>query len=155
MNHSRIAEIVEGRPCKKCGSTIRLKNTGRCQECHRLYNNNRYQKPEVKERHKENMRRFHASTDYSKVYYQKNKERLSVKQREVRYGLCKEDLTQMLQQQNDSCDICSSLLTKYCVDHNHTTGQVWGLLCCRCNLLIGMANDSIEILQNAITYLEK
>lgn len=150
-----MTETVNSTPCRKCGSTIRLKSTGRCQNCHRSYNNNRFKLPEVKERHRENMRRFHATTDYNINYYQKNKTRLSIKSRERNYGLRQETLEQMLHQQNALCDICSIPLTKYCVDHDHATNQIRGLLCRRCNLLIGMAKDSVEILQNAVTYLEK
>ena len=42
-----------------------------------------------------------------------------------------------------------------CVDHNHQTGRVRGLLCRSCNFLLGYAYDNRRILQNAILYLEK
>lgn len=41
------------------------------------------------------------------------------------------------------------------VDHDHSTGQIRGLLCCKCNTLLGMANDNIEILEMAIAYIDK
>ncbi|WP_051723712.1 endonuclease VII domain-containing protein [Micromonospora chokoriensis] len=40
------------------------------------------------------------------------------------------------------------------VDHCHGSGQVRGLLCQDCNIAIGCAKDSPEILRAAITYLE-
>ena len=40
------------------------------------------------------------------------------------------------------------------VDHSHITNEVRGLLCSKCNSLLGMANDDIEILKKAIEYLK-
>ena len=44
---------------------------------------------------------------------------------------------------------------KFSVDHNHSTGEVRGLLCNSCNKAIGHAFDDISILQNSISYLNK
>lgn len=41
------------------------------------------------------------------------------------------------------------------VDHCHITGKVRGLLCCNCNTAIGMMNENINSLKNAIIYLLK
>ena len=40
-----------------------------------------------------------------------------------------------------------------CIDHNHVTGKVRGILCKSCNLLIGNAKDNVDILKSAIVYL--
>ena len=40
------------------------------------------------------------------------------------------------------------------VDHDHTTGNVRGLLCHTCNSALGQLQDSPTLLQNAINYLE-
>jgi hypothetical protein len=42
-----------------------------------------------------------------------------------------------------------------CIDHNHVTGQVRGGLCDFCNKGLGQFRDNIELLKNAVTYLEK
>jgi len=44
---------------------------------------------------------------------------------------------------------------RLCVDHNHQTGEVRGLLCQKCNTGIGNMKDSIKILSQAILYLKK
>ena len=42
----------------------------------------------------------------------------------------------------------------FAVDHCHKNGKVRGLLCRSCNLGIGQLRDDIEVLSNAITYLQ-
>ncbi len=39
------------------------------------------------------------------------------------------------------------------LDHDHVTGQVRGILCRRCNTMIGKINDDISILARAIDYI--
>jgi len=39
------------------------------------------------------------------------------------------------------------------IDHDHKTGELRGLLCHNCNLVIGHAKDSVETLESAIKYL--
>ena len=40
------------------------------------------------------------------------------------------------------------------VDHCHTSNEVRGILCLKCNMALGNFKDSIENLQNAIKYLK-
>jgi hypothetical protein len=82
-----------------------------------------------------------------------------------KYGVTHEAFMQRWQQQNGCCEICNSNLPDlmsyekrrraYAIDHNHETGEFRGILCVKCNSLLGMANDSEVILQSAITYLRK
>jgi hypothetical protein len=41
----------------------------------------------------------------------------------------------------------------WCLDHCHTTGEIRGVLCWRCNLALGYVSDSTERLQGLINYL--
>jgi hypothetical protein len=41
----------------------------------------------------------------------------------------------------------------YAIDHNHETGDFRGILCLKCNTLLGMARESLTILENAAKYL--
>jgi hypothetical protein len=42
-----------------------------------------------------------------------------------------------------------------CVDHDHETKDVRGILCRRCNLALGQFRDNVELLENAVKYLKK
>lgn len=52
------------------------------------------------------------------------------------------------------CEVCGSS-EKLCVDHDHATGEVRGMLCDLCNKALGHARDDIEILEGLITYLKR
>ncbi len=80
------------------------------------------------------------------------------------YGLTLEQEEAIYVAQNGKCPICDVALVretgvqvksvnKSHVDHDHKSGNVRGLLCATCNLLLGYAKDSIEVLQAAIEYL--
>lgn len=73
------------------------------------------------------------------------------------YGITPEDYDGLYDKQKGKCAICgkhqSELKRRLCVDHDHNTGKVRGLLCHKCNFVIGNADDDIEILNKAITYL--
>lgn len=74
------------------------------------------------------------------------------------FHLSIEDYELMLKQQNNVCKICKQPemafnRIKLTVDHCHKTGKIRGLLCGRCNTMIGMAKDSLSILKAAIEYL--
>ena len=43
----------------------------------------------------------------------------------------------LLRSQGHSCAICGELTEKLVLDHDHSTGQVRGFLCNRCNIKIG------------------
>ena len=75
------------------------------------------------------------------------------KQQYSKYGITLGDYGEMLKLQEGRCAICSSKPDKLCVDHNHTTGKVRGLLCHLCNLGLGSFRDDKELLKCGIEYL--
>lgn len=86
-----------------------------------------------------------------------------------KFGVTAERRAMMLEEQDGKCSICKkpeSMVNprhpereprRLSIDHDHKTGAVRGLLCGRCNTVIGKraADDSIEILEAAIAYLKK
>jgi hypothetical protein len=92
-----------------------------------------------------------------KEYHDTHKEERRKSSLKREYKITLEEYNQMLEKQKDSCAIChekfkSSTHTQ--VDHDHKTGKVRGLLCRKCNSILGYSNDEIQILLNAINYLK-
>lgn len=60
-------------------------------------------------------------------------------------------------EQNKSCAVCKRILGKeikrLCIDHDHKTNFIRGLLCDECNHGIGNFKDDISLLHSAINYL--
>ena len=79
------------------------------------------------------------------------------------YKINEEQYYEMLASQNYRCKICNSDQNnsercgsgKLFIDHCHTTKEVRGLLCHKCNLAIGYLDDDIGRLQKAIDYLKQ
>ncbi len=111
-------------------------------------------------------------------YYARNKKRLALRMREYnkknrmarrcvelksKYGITDFDYIIMYQKQSGMCGICGipkSLRNVngerhgiLHIDHCHKTNKVRGLLCYRCNTLIGYALEKINILESAIAYI--
>ena len=72
----------------------------------------------------------------------------------AKYGLTIEIYNNMINEQNQRCLICKEK-TALCVDHDHATGKIRGLLCRKCNAAIGLLGDDIENIKRAIVYLQK
>lgn len=101
-----------------------------CSECRRTRNRNAYKKnPYVKRE---------ANMKYWRL---------------KRYGLSDEEY-QKLRVDQKVCSICNrpSERTLH-VDHNHLTDKVRGLLCFKCNAMLGLAEDNCDTLFAAIKYL--
>lgn len=61
----------------------------------------------------------------------------------------------MFASQNNKCAICGiDIKDNGVVDHSHITNKVRGILCNKCNVLLGMARDNVDILKKAIDYLQ-
>jgi hypothetical protein len=81
-----------------------------------------------------------------------------------RYGITLEQYEAMHEAQRGLCAICGKPETeirrnnKVCllsVDHDHRTGEVRKLLCCKCNQAVGSFKDSPDLCERAAVYLRK
>jgi hypothetical protein len=71
------------------------------------------------------------------------------------YGITYEEYLEMIQKQDGRCAICGDVMNPPCVDHNHKTGVVRGMLCSHCNFALGQVRENVQILKNMIAYLER
>lgn len=141
--------------CKSCSNSIQLGGKGNlynesgerlCIDC------NNY-KP-VSEFHKNKKNHTNSvcincgkerSKTYHKSYYKYEK-----------YGITKKYFDNIQEAQLGKCAICNtSILQEGHIDHCHTTGKVRGILCGKCNKGLGLFNDNVNYLTNAIKYLTK
>jgi hypothetical protein len=75
-----------------------------------------------------------------------------------RYGLGIDDYIELHKSQGGVCAICgevSRVRETLVVDHDHKSGVVRGLLCYRCNLVIGMMGDANDLFVKASEYLRR
>lgn len=137
---------METKTCSKCGAEKPLtsaywykdgkRQTGvfpQCKDCKAKYDQERYER----------------TKDVAKQRMRKN--------RLAQFGLSPEEYDRMLENQSGGCAICGKAAgyadKRLAVDHDHETGEVRGLLCDRCNLVLGKMEDSPDLLQRAINYL--
>lgn len=66
-----------------------------------------------------------------------------------------EEYNKILDEQQGVCAICQreDPNQRLSIDHCHTTVQIRGLLCSKCNCGLGFFEDNIKVLERAISYL--
>ena len=126
------------KPCTKCGKVLpatrecfcldnrnRTGLAGRCRECDR------------------------------KAYRAPRRRARALKSK---YGMEEKDYTKLFNRQGGYCLICSrhqsTMKRSLCVDHDHKTGKVRGLICNECNLVLGWSKEDVYTLKQAIKYIE-
>lgn len=93
--------------------------------------------------------------------YKKDPEKYLAYNTANRYNISREYAVELRAKiSNSTCDLCDSPEVKgykndFCIDHDHKTGEVRGVLCRSCNLALGYFKDDVKLLNNAIKYLNK
>ena len=138
--------------CRECGVKETLETpfynstNNRCKSCTQKYAKAYRQRPDVKKR--ESLRnKERIASGAKRAYHIKNT-----------YGLTPEKYDEMLAAQGGVCAICKSEDTKhksnyFNIDHDHSTGEVRGLLCGSCNTALGLFGDNVDTLMSAAAYL--
>jgi hypothetical protein len=75
-----------------------------------------------------------------------------------KYGVSEEWYLTTLAAQDGACSICGVIPgakdNRLCIDHNHVTGKVRGLLCHNCNSALGFFKDRTDLLKGGEMYLQ-
>lgn len=114
---------------------------GVCKKCRKEYSD----RPENKARQKK--------------YRDENKARGRALAIAARYGLTVNAYNELLVVQQNKCAVCMTLLDSSTaantphIDHCHYTEKVRGILCTRCNIMLGMSLDDVTTLLRGAQYL--
>jgi hypothetical protein len=82
-----------------------------------------------------------------------------IKLREKTLGVTEQQYWDMYHKQGGRCGICQARLyskryKRFAVDHNHSTGEIRGLLCGNCNTGLGLFKDCPTALSRAIDWVK-
>lgn len=136
--------------CKECTSIYRKEKRNQNPELSRLesrkyYNNNRDKSTVRRRKYRENNR---EKDNLTKLVWRIKRN----------FGISLEERDNILRSQDGKCAICGTdnFTSKgICIDHNHMSGKIRGILCSRCNSGLGMFIDSRDIIIKAYWYLDK
>lgn len=139
----------------KAGQDYKLRNPEKFKESKRNYRLRNLEKERA------NARDYQRRLRADKVAYQKQSIKRASFDRKKRYGLEESEYQRMLMDQAFLCKICRKPETAIyhgkprtlCVDHCHSTGSIRGLLCHRCNAMVGLAKDDSAVLRRASEYV--
>lgn len=73
------------------------------------------------------------------------------------FGLEPGEVAAMLTAQANRCAVCRTAdpgKSAWCIDHDHRTGEIRGILCAACNKAIGFFRDSPESMRAAADYVQ-
>lgn len=110
-----------------------------------------------KSRHEANPRKYDPvkMREWRKGWRQRNPHWHRDYERQKKLGITPDETQKLLEGQEGKCAICEDIMDRPCLDHNHVTNKVRGLLCSSCNLGIGSLKDSPLIVEKALYYLLK
>jgi hypothetical protein len=92
--------------------------------------------------------------DQHKAVYDPAKDR--DKQLRSKFGISLAEYTEMYNAQGGCCKICEHESDRTLhVDHSHTTGDIRGLLCHKCNHVLGLLNDDPMLVMKVYEYLRE
>lgn len=103
----------------------------------------------------------HVAQSYGRVSEEsvaKRKAWLFARDLKRNYGITPEEYYRIWEAQGKICACCGSSTPQgrgWCVDHDHETRKVRGILCAKCNLGIGQLGDNLEGVLRAYNYLLK
>ena len=70
--------------------------------------------------------------------------------------MTREDYLLLAEKQNNKCAACGGPPNRmsFCVDHDHETGRIRGLLCTNCNLALGNVKDNLDNALGFVRYIK-
>lgn len=172
----RDARESDPKKCIRCGNEKPLseftfhnrekrQHRNFCHDCEKIWIRQFHKSPQGKEKGREWVANNKEKIkEYKRLYRQDEikRERNKIYQRarwlKENFNMTVDDYMVIYEKQNGQCAICKSdqngSRKNFCVDHDHETGKVRGLLCHNCNVSVGLMKDSPSLLRKAAEYLE-
>ena len=72
-----------------------------------------------------------------------------------KFNLTEQEYSTLITRSKGCCEVCNKSVDKLCIDHDHQTKKIRGLLCNNCNTSLGLMYDDVGMLQKLIQYLEQ
>lgn len=105
---------------------------------------------------------YKNNLNHVRITYKKNLKQIRNRNLKKKFGITLINYNTMLENQNYVCAICNQpekrvhnngKISALCVDHDHQTGKIRGLLCYGCNVSLGRFKDNPELLKRALKYI--
>lgn len=105
---------------------------------------------------------FHVNSFYSNGIDSKCSECERNRHLMKMFGITRQQYDELLASQDGCCAICHTdnpsgidpRRKMFCVDHDHETGKIRGLLCINCNRALGLLGDNEEVVARALRYMQ-
>jgi hypothetical protein len=155
----------ETRICEYCGKEFVIKNIKTKRFCSRLCKNRCLSKRNQKLKRK-SYKGVKLCVYCGKEFFSTRKSHIccshpcstKVAQLSRDFGLTITKYNALIEKQEGKCPVCGvhqrDLKITLCVDHNHGTGKVRGLLCSNCNIGLGLIGDTLEKAERLVQYLK-
>lgn len=139
-----------GRICAKGHCSKHTVMDGACYDCKIIRSR------DYKRNHKK------QQADYRAAYSKDNKDEICIHRYKTKHGLTRKEVKLLLKLSKGTCQLCgleetakdrNGKIKRLCIDHNHVTGAVRGVICYSCNIVLGHFKDNIERFEKAIKYL--
>lgn len=95
--------------------------------------------------------------EYRRAYRKRDPEKFKGYALKNLYGISLSEWNSIFEAQGRRCAICKTDTQGakgWSTDHNHKTNKVRGILCGKCNSILGYSQESVRVLYSAIDYLE-
>ena len=120
-------------------------------------------KQHQKERRKKHREENKEATAASRRRYRENNpEKVAIADIRRRYFLSEDSAKELYERSMGTCDSCGDEWDpekyknrRFCVDHDHDTGAIRGILCMPCNAALGLLKDDKEVVRKLLSYIEE
>jgi len=145
MTHLLCCSCKESKPLASFSKDKSSKRgyASKCKDCHNTYVRTVWY-PKNKDKQVASVARFKTANRLKEIAW--------------RHGVPLADVEEAIERSSGACESCGSTVSVV-LDHCHTTSKVRGVLCMRCNTVLGRLGDSYESvkqhMESLLAYLEK